>query len=518
MRAFWSDPYPWIHLAGLATVPIWLELCLLGLAVGDPLLPSGVEVLLVAAIGIAPILWMQWQRPFCIFSLTPLALKPSQFNEQQRRILRVFKSPENRMLAIATAVLLLFVLVWLYRTAPLVQTVAPFSPDARWAGLLLAAIAFLGCNLFVQVPVSVARALLTSDATLNALEPYPTEQIIKDFTLLGFRVDQILPPLVVEQPPQPQQHAKTTPPAPDQQAVSAFAPNASEAAATTALENSPWDEEDAESSPAVSPSIALDGLPDVAEAEGDAAARAESVAIESVAVDEDIWDETPSVAGLTVTESQVEQAEPQLQAGEAEEAGGLTASDVPISEVTESVATAEVPQVEEMQVQEIANTGIVEPSLEEIPDGTALAVEAEAVINAGEEPLQDETAINDPSSNPTHTTDPADQSVVETLMIEADPAEIEQSSELLADAAEADRFKEGLDDMRLEEGHAAAVGSVVNEDTPEAIAPAVALTNVDAALPAQPPLVEIEAADFDTYLADRDIAATDSHPTDEAEP
>ena len=76
MRSFWSDPYLWVHLAGLAAVPIFLEICLIGFAVGDPLLPGWLELLLVAAIGSAPILWMQWQRPFYIFSLVGVALQP----------------------------------------------------------------------------------------------------------------------------------------------------------------------------------------------------------------------------------------------------------------------------------------------------------------------------------------------------------------------------------------------------------------------------------------------------------
>jgi hypothetical protein len=32
------------------------------------------EVLLVAGLGIAPVLWMQWQRPFYIFSIVAIAL------------------------------------------------------------------------------------------------------------------------------------------------------------------------------------------------------------------------------------------------------------------------------------------------------------------------------------------------------------------------------------------------------------------------------------------------------------
>ncbi|MBF2027853.1 MAG: low-complexity tail membrane protein [Oscillatoriales cyanobacterium C42_A2020_001] len=197
MRSFWSDPYLWIHLAGIATLPIWLELCLLGLAVGDPLLPVWLEIILVGIAGIAPILWMQWQRPFYIFSLVAIALKPEQLTEDQRRLLTLFKSQRHRILAVAVAVVMLVVLQKLYYGAAIASTIAPFG-SARWLGLLLAAIAFLGANLFLQVPVSVISVMLTSDATFASTPPYAIDQIRSTFSRFGFPVNQILPPIVVE--------------------------------------------------------------------------------------------------------------------------------------------------------------------------------------------------------------------------------------------------------------------------------------------------------------------------------
>jgi len=192
MRSFWSDPYLWLHLAGLATVPLWLEICLLGLAVGDPVLPVWMEVLLVGIAGIAPILWMQWQKPFCIYSLLFFAVSPTHMSEGQRRLLRLFKTSVNQILAIPVAVGLLIVLWQLYLRAPLVASVAPFGGQ-RWYGLGMAAIAFFFANLFTQVPVSVLRVLLSSDAQVAAQVPYPAERIAQDFTLFGFRLRQLLP-------------------------------------------------------------------------------------------------------------------------------------------------------------------------------------------------------------------------------------------------------------------------------------------------------------------------------------
>lgn len=195
MRSFWTEPYLWIHLAGIAALPLLLELCLLGLAVGDPLLPVWLELALIGVVGIAPVLWMQWSRPFYIFSIVVLSLNPEQLTEKQRRILRLFKASENQVVAVLTPIFLLGVLWQLYQIAPVAASVAPFPPQWRLLGLLVAAIAFLGCNLFLQVPVSVVRVLLTHDTELARLEPYPLESIRRSFTIPGVKVNQILPPL-----------------------------------------------------------------------------------------------------------------------------------------------------------------------------------------------------------------------------------------------------------------------------------------------------------------------------------
>ena len=207
MRSFWSDPYLWIHLAGLAALPIWLELCFLGLAVGDPIFPVWLELAFVAIAGIAPILWMQWQRPFYIFSLLAIALKPEKLTLAQRQLLTRFKSTQNRLLAIAVAILLAIVLRQGYVFAPIAAAVVPFSIESRGLGLLIAAIAFLGCNLFLQVPISVASVMLTSDSAFTSTKPYPLEQISQHFTSLGLPVSQLLPEFLenwaIASPPMP---------------------------------------------------------------------------------------------------------------------------------------------------------------------------------------------------------------------------------------------------------------------------------------------------------------------------
>jgi hypothetical protein len=198
MRSFRSEPILWIHVAGLATLPIFLLLCLLFLSVGEPLLPVWMELLLVAATGLIPLLWMQLRRPFYIFAILGIALKPENLTEQQRKILCLINTKLNRVLALLSAILSIFVLWQLYQAAPLVVNITSQLPQWRILGLALAALTFLASNLFLQIPVSVARVLVTNDTEFAAIEPLPLEKINQDFTILGVRVNKILPQLPVE--------------------------------------------------------------------------------------------------------------------------------------------------------------------------------------------------------------------------------------------------------------------------------------------------------------------------------
>ncbi|AFZ09786.1 hypothetical protein Osc7112_5563 [Oscillatoria nigro-viridis PCC 7112] len=198
MRSFWSDPFLWIHLSGAATLPIFLGLCLLGLAVGSPLLPIWLEIFLVAVAGIVPVLWMQWFRPFYIFSILVVAVKPQNLTSVQHRLLTRFKTKLNQGIALFVAVLLAVILWQLYRLAPLAASVAPFPPSWRWAGLLLAVAAFLASNLFLQVSASVMAVLLTPESEFSATKPHVLEKIRQDFTIAPWQVDRLLPALAAE--------------------------------------------------------------------------------------------------------------------------------------------------------------------------------------------------------------------------------------------------------------------------------------------------------------------------------
>jgi hypothetical protein len=136
---------------------------------------------------------MQLTRPFDIFSLLVLAMKPEHLTEPQRRLLSLFRSKTNKILTVIAAIFMLWVLWQIYRVAPVAAAVAPLAPRWRIIGLLWAGLAFLASHLFLQVPLSVVQVLLTSEAEFAATDPYPVEKISQAFTMPSIRVNKILP-------------------------------------------------------------------------------------------------------------------------------------------------------------------------------------------------------------------------------------------------------------------------------------------------------------------------------------
>lgn len=259
MRAFWFDPYLWIHLAGLAAVPLFLALCLLGVSVGDPVLPAWLELLLIGAIGVAPVLWMQWQRPFYIFSLLVLTLKPEQLTDDQRRLLTLFRVPRNQIAAVVVALGLLVLLPFVYNLSAIATEVVPLPASWRPLGLGIAALAFLAVNLFLQVPVSVTSVMLHSPAQFAQTEPFPTPQVRGSFMVLGLPVSRLVPPLQMSPPAQPTPSAVTA---------------GGTASENEALVSDPWDEASSATAPAPPEALMTESAPTDAEPTASAASPA----------------------------------------------------------------------------------------------------------------------------------------------------------------------------------------------------------------------------------------------------
>jgi hypothetical protein len=191
MSTLRSEPFLWIHLAGIVMFPALLEVALIGLTTGDSW-SYILELSLLAVFGILPILWMQLTRPFDIFSILLFALKAESLTNEQRKILSLFKTFKQKLFALITAVIMVLVLWLLYSLSPLAVGLVNFLPQWRILGLAIAIIAFFGSNLFLQIPVSVLLVLLTNKLSYVQTEPYPIEQIEQDFTVPGIKVNKIL--------------------------------------------------------------------------------------------------------------------------------------------------------------------------------------------------------------------------------------------------------------------------------------------------------------------------------------
>ena len=191
MTTFRSETFLWIHLAGIALFPAMIGVTFLGLAVGD-CFPSFVEFPLLVAIAILPVLLMQLSRPFDIFSVLLLSLKPESLDEEQRQILALFKTPKHKLWSMVTAGIMVLLLWLLYRLAPLAIGIPWFVPQWRILGLAIALVAFWGSNLFLQIPLSVLQVLITKEAKFRQTKPYSLEKIEQDFTIPGVKVSKIL--------------------------------------------------------------------------------------------------------------------------------------------------------------------------------------------------------------------------------------------------------------------------------------------------------------------------------------
>jgi hypothetical protein len=192
-ESFRFEPFLWIHFAGLITLPVWFGLFAVGFAIGTPLLPFWVELGLVAIVGITPILWMQWYRPFYIFSILLVAVQPKTLTLVQRQILSCFRTQLNQSLSVVTTVLLIILLSQVNRVNVWVSHIAGIFPQWHGMGLLLAMMGCLGCSLFCLIPSSVMGVLLTKHDDFIQTSPLSESEIRQGFSIFGWQVRQILP-------------------------------------------------------------------------------------------------------------------------------------------------------------------------------------------------------------------------------------------------------------------------------------------------------------------------------------
>ncbi|MEN9518187.1 MAG: hypothetical protein RLZZ381_775 [Cyanobacteriota bacterium] len=184
-----SEPFLWIHFGGIIVFPLMLGIAAIGLAVGDRY-SYLLELPWLIAIAILPISFMQLYRPFNIFSVLFVALQPKFLTEKQRKILALFQRKQQKVVSAIVTGLMLLNLWLLYNFSPATR-LASLLPQQRILGLAIASIAFLGSNLFLQIPLSAFQVLLTSKSELAQIEQCSLEEIKSNFTTVGITVSQL---------------------------------------------------------------------------------------------------------------------------------------------------------------------------------------------------------------------------------------------------------------------------------------------------------------------------------------
>ena len=184
-----SEPFLWIHFGGIIVFPLMLGIAVIGLTVGDRY-SYLIELPWLIAIAILPVSLMQLYRPFNIFSVLFVALQPEFLTQKQRKILALFKRKQQKVISAIATGLMLFSLWLLYNFSPVIE-LANLLPQQRILGLAIASIAFLGSNLFLQIPLSAFQVLLTSESEFAQIEQCSLEEIKSNFTTAGIKVSKL---------------------------------------------------------------------------------------------------------------------------------------------------------------------------------------------------------------------------------------------------------------------------------------------------------------------------------------
>jgi hypothetical protein len=184
-----SEPFLWIHFGGIIVFPLMLGITVIGLTVGDRY-SYLIELPWLIAIAILPVSLMQLYRPFNIFSVLFVALQPEFLTQKQRKILALFKRKQQKVFSAIATGLMLFSLWLLYNFSPVIELVS-LLPQQRILGLAIASIAFLGSNLFLQIPLSAFQVLSTSESEFAQIEQCSLEEIKSNFTTAGIKVSKL---------------------------------------------------------------------------------------------------------------------------------------------------------------------------------------------------------------------------------------------------------------------------------------------------------------------------------------
>lgn len=180
-----QELFLWAHLALLALLPLALVLTMAGLAVGDPLFPSWLEMPVLAAPSIVYVVWQQWHRPIYPFSLGFVHRSVTELSLFQRQILTIVKRPATGWIAVVVGVFLYSLFRQIYFVAPLADVIAPFPSELRFLGIVWSLVFFFLANVIAQVGIVALRILVLPESELQAQPAYEVDKIKQDFTVLG---------------------------------------------------------------------------------------------------------------------------------------------------------------------------------------------------------------------------------------------------------------------------------------------------------------------------------------------
>ncbi|WP_024546051.1 low-complexity tail membrane protein [Picosynechococcus sp. NKBG15041c] len=188
------EPYFWLHIAGLALLPLVWALLAIALAVGIPFPVANLELGLIILLGGMPVWILQILRPWQPFGLAFLQIPPEQLDERQRQILRLVQGTRQPVFNVLGAIAMVILLWQVAHYAPLAIGVAAMLPQWHILGFGAAIVLFFFSNVLFQIPLTLLPALLISEKTVQEIDPHPTVSIRRDFACWGFPLGQLFPP------------------------------------------------------------------------------------------------------------------------------------------------------------------------------------------------------------------------------------------------------------------------------------------------------------------------------------
>lgn len=187
------DPYLWLHLVGLATLPLTLSLMAIALAWGIPFPFSVAELVLIVLVGGIPVWVLQILRPWQPFGFLIFQIPPERMDERQKKILRLIQGTRQPVLNAVGAVFMVILLWQIAHYSPLATGMTEGLWQWRIFGLLGAIAGFFLSNVSLQMSITLLPTLFLSEQTVREIDPHPNVSIRRDFACWGLSMGQLFP-------------------------------------------------------------------------------------------------------------------------------------------------------------------------------------------------------------------------------------------------------------------------------------------------------------------------------------